>query len=122
MNPDSSERRYFGVFAIAGPKGRPGEQTAYDSEGRPVEIATDLVLEKDGWRVFWSRAVESGLEVTEEVRRDAEKALSEAQDRSNHLDAAFSSGVAEGGQRRASPVWRRLLVLRRRRNGNPPAC
>lgn len=88
----------------------------YDSDGRPVEMATDLVLEKDRWRVLLSRAVESGLGVTEEVRRYAEKALSDAQDRWDHLEAPRSGVVDHGRQR--TPVWRRLFVRRRGRNGS----
>jgi hypothetical protein len=97
------------VFNVIGPNSRVGDQVAYDAEGGVVEMATDVVLESDGWRVLWSRAAESGLEITDQVRHEAALALSEARIR---LDPHDPSGV------QVQPKRRRLLATRRRRQGD----
>lgn len=90
------ERQYWGVFEVVSPHGMVGEQAAYDEDGRPVEMASDEVLSKDGWRVLWSRPVEAGWQVTGEVRRRAEDALSEAKARTTALRRATHGSIVEG--------------------------
>lgn len=94
--PSHEERQYWGVFEIVSPHGMVREQAAYDDDGRPVEMACDEVLSEDGLRVLWSRPAEAGWQVTGEVRRRAEDALSEAKARTTALRSATHGSIIEG--------------------------
>lgn len=95
VQPDAPAPRYWGAFNVVGPSGRLVDLAACDAEGRTVEMATDVVLEQDGWRVFWSRAVESGLEVDDEIRLRAANALFDARERRRQRDGSVGFGLVQ---------------------------